>query len=489
LHEENLVQKPKKKPKRNPQKPRFFERSTPNQMWQTDIFTFRLGGKYAYLIGYIDDYSRFITGMDLFRSQTAENVIGVYRIASAEFNPPKEMLTDNGRQYVNWRGTTKFEKEMKKDRVKHFRSRPHHPMTLGKIERFWKSIFTEFLSRAQFDSYESAQKRIRYWIKYYNHKRPHQGIRGLCPADRYFEIHSELRNTIEKGIKDNMLELALRGKPKSPFYMVGRMGGQSVVIRAEKGKVKMMVDGKNEGKGKEIEYHMEGKNENGGEETKFGKESQDPKERENRLQQPGEMQGGAVGLVGEAQTVGSVQCSESEVDNFEELGGAGAGGDDKSAQPEEEDTVRPGTEQAITSADQAEDTKSGSDEGPLGEASSEDSGIEFGQGETAYACPVEKGDNNEPADGGEKTGQEESGSDHESEGREDDGESGGRGAGGLPQNLLRMGEEGAGGDDGIALESQDRKTGDTEGSGEEEASKEGESTGAGSIPVKAHPGA
>src|SRR5208337_5056322 len=83
-----------KKPRRNITRPRSFERSTPNQLWQTDIFTFRLGGRYAFLIGFIDDYSRYITGLELFRSQTAQNVIEVYRRAASEYNPPKEMLTD-----------------------------------------------------------------------------------------------------------------------------------------------------------------------------------------------------------------------------------------------------------------------------------------------------------------------------------------------------------------------------------------------------------
>ena len=152
------------------------------------------------------------------------------------------MLTDNGRQYTNWRGKTRFEREMKKDRVKHIRSRPHHPMTLGKIERFWKSILGEFLQRAQFDSFEQAVERCAFWVKYYNHKRPHQGIGGLCPADRFFEIAHDLKKTLKKGVEENVLELALRGRPVDPFYMVGRMGGQSVVIRAEKGKVKMLVD-------------------------------------------------------------------------------------------------------------------------------------------------------------------------------------------------------------------------------------------------------
>ena len=253
LKEQGLVEPPPK-PRRNLVRPRFFERATPNQMWQTDIFTFRLGGRYAYLIGFMDDYSRFMVGADLFRSHTAENVLEVFRVAAGEYQPPKEMLTDNGREYVNWRGVTRFQAEMKKNGTHHFKSRPHHPMTLGKIERFWETIWQEFLSRAQFESFDSARERIRLWIKYYNHKRPHQGIEGLCPADRFFEIASQLRQTIEAGIKENLLEMALRGEPKAPFYMVGRMEGQSVILRAEKGKLKLSVENGNENK--ELVYDL-----------------------------------------------------------------------------------------------------------------------------------------------------------------------------------------------------------------------------------------
>jgi hypothetical protein len=169
-------------------------------------------------------------------------VLELYRKATAEYGVPKEMLTDNGRQYVNWRGTSKFQSELHKDRVKHIRSSPHHPMTLGKIERFWKTIFEEFLAKAQFESFENAQERVRLWTQYYNHKRPHQGIESLCPADRFFEIAGEVRKTIEAGVQENTLELALRGKPKEPFYLVGRMDGQAVVLRAQKGRLKLTVD-------------------------------------------------------------------------------------------------------------------------------------------------------------------------------------------------------------------------------------------------------
>jgi hypothetical protein len=66
----------------------------------------------GYVIGFMDDYSRFLVGADLFRSHTAENILEVFRVAAAEYQPPKEMLTDNGRDYVNWRGTTRFQAEM-----------------------------------------------------------------------------------------------------------------------------------------------------------------------------------------------------------------------------------------------------------------------------------------------------------------------------------------------------------------------------------------
>lgn len=290
LHDSSLMTSPPKKRQRNITRPRFFERATPNQLWQTDIFTFRLGGRYAYLIGFIDDYSRYMTGLELFRSQTANNVIEVYRRAAAEYNPPKEMLTDNGRQYTSWRGNTRFEAELKKDKIQHIKSRPHHPMTLGKIERFWKTIYLEFLSRAQFGSFEEAVERVKQWVKYYNHKRPHQGIGGLCPADRYFEIQGELRKTIEQGIKENLLEMALRGKPRLPFYMVGRMEGQSVVLKAEKGKLRLSVEAEADDTTQEVIYNLNEQGDN------HGQDKERKEETEHTLRGDGQMPGSAIDM-------------------------------------------------------------------------------------------------------------------------------------------------------------------------------------------------
>jgi transposase InsO family protein/transposase-like protein len=321
LHARSLISPPSKKRVKNVTRPRFFERSTPNQMWQTDIFTFRLGGHYAYLIGYIDDYSRYMTGLELFRSQTGQNVIEVYRRAASEYNPPKEMLTDQGRQYTSWRGSSRFEAELKKDKIHHIKSRPHHPMTLGKIERFWKTIYLEFLSRAQFESFEDAVERIRQWVKYYNHKRPHQGIGGLCPADRYFEIQTELRKTIEQGIQENLLEMALRGKPKLPFYMVGRMEGQSVVLRAEKGKLRLSVDDEDEKNIQEVIYNLNEKGES------HGKDQGGEETTKQSLRGDGEMSGCIVGLDGAAAADRSMPGDVDTGDAVVSVAETGDGGD------------------------------------------------------------------------------------------------------------------------------------------------------------------
>jgi transposase InsO family protein len=333
LKEESLMVPSRKKHSSNITRPRFFERSTPNQLWQGDIFTFRLGGRYAYLVGMIDDYSRYMVGLELYRSQTADQVIEVYRRAVGEYGVPKEVLTDRGRQYTSWRGTTRFERELGKDRVKHIKSQAHHPMTLGKIERFWKTVYEEFLVRAQFGSFEEAQERVRHWVQYYNYKRPHQGIGGLYPADRFFQIQGDLRKVMERGIAENVLEMALRGKPREPFYMVGRMEGQSVVLRAEKGKLRLRVDDEEGGKVQEMVYEVnpgEGREDRGGKGREAeGREAGDGGEERaegNGAYAGGEVPGSVVGMDGEAQAWGGMPGVGGGLGGLAAVAGSGDGG-------------------------------------------------------------------------------------------------------------------------------------------------------------------
>jgi len=475
LGEQGLVEKPKRKPNRNPGKPRFFERSTPNQLWQTDIFTFRLGGSNAYLIGYIDDYSRYIVGLDLFMSQKADQVIELYRRAISEYKIPKEILTDNGRQYTNWRGASRFEKEIKKYKIRHIKSSPHHPMTLGKIERFWATIYKDFLNKAHFSTFDDARERIRIWVKYYNHKRPHQGIEGLCPADRYFEIRTELKKTIQHGIQDNLLEMALRGQPKPPFYMVGRMDGQSVVLRAEKGKLKLSVDGEGNKDAAEMVYNLgEENNIKEGELTHGEDNTEEKAEQSEQTHCAGEGESSAVGVDGAPKEVGDLSGVEHTVghssDMVEPCHGGDATGPGTESEPGEGSGVK-----SETSADAGQEAADFNEVRPAGESSGREASESRGVQERQYPTGGDKEQEGEQevAEGSIDESEETSGplaeagqADFTSPGREADGEGGGPADGSIPEDLLRMGEAGAGGNGRGPVERKVGTAGDAEGSGE-----------------------
>lgn len=217
--------------KPRPPQARRFERSVPNALWQIDIFTFELKRMYrVYLVGIIDDHSRYMVGHGLFRQQTAEAVLEVLRGAIGEWGAPREILSDNGRQFVAWRGKSRFQKVLKRQGVEHVRSAPHHPMTLGKIERFWRTIWEEFLSDALFASFADASQRLAHWIAYYNHQRPHQGIGGACPADRYYGIAGDVEGALKQGCQENALRLALGQETRHPLFLLGKLGETDVRV-------------------------------------------------------------------------------------------------------------------------------------------------------------------------------------------------------------------------------------------------------------------
>src|SRR5260370_1111931 len=116
------------------------------------------------------------------------------RLASLDaFGSPEEILTDNGSQYVTWRGTSAFTRELHKRGIRQVVAAPRHPQTLGKIERFWGSLWRECLEAAVFVDLADARRRLGHYVDHYNFQRPHQGIDGLVPADRYFRAAPGVR--------------------------------------------------------------------------------------------------------------------------------------------------------------------------------------------------------------------------------------------------------------------------------------------------------
>lgn len=450
LHQAQLMNHKRPKARRNMTRPRFFERATPNQMWQSDIFTFRLGGRYAYVVAFLDDYSRYVVGIALFRSATANAVIEVYRQASAQFGAPKEMLTDQGRQYASWRGTSRFAAEMKKDRVAHILSRPHHPMTLGKVERFWSTLWQEFLERAQFASFEQAQERIRQWTTHYNHQRTHQGLEGLCPADRFFALAQELRQTIEAGIEENLKELALRGRPQEPFYMVGQMGGQSVVLRAEKGLIKWSVTDAQKQSTQELTHELEKGTTITHTDIPSTQEPAPGLSAEN-LHRDGEGAGGAGGMDGTVQAGGCLPSDERELDRVQPVADPRDGGNAPSSgepgEPLAGGSALPapasalGEAAAVAGSVQAEPEARAVAAENKGSTTGAGNGMMQSHGNASSSDALTDADTTDQTQSQAQADGPQERIDPPSLERPDHGDRSGRGAGHVPEDLLPVGEE------------------------------------------------
>ena len=217
------------------QKPRSFERARPNQLWQTDLFTFilRRQNRRVYLVAFLDDHSRFIVGYGLHATQSAALVIECFRAAVTSYQAPEEVLTDNGAQYVTWRGKSAFAKELEGRGIRHIVASPRRPQTLGKTERFWGTLWRECLERAVFIDLADAAKRIGHFIDHYNFERPHSSLGGLVPADRYFGAAPEMLRTLKERVAKDALRIAREGIPRAPFYLAGSAGGESFSVHAE----------------------------------------------------------------------------------------------------------------------------------------------------------------------------------------------------------------------------------------------------------------
>jgi transposase InsO family protein len=219
----------------HPDHVRSFERARPNQLWQTDLFSFVLKrqNRRVYLVAFLDDHSRFLVSYGLHASQSTALVLEVLRAGLTNYGPPEEILTDNGSQYVTWRGKSAFARELEKRGIRQVVAAPRRPQTLGKIERFWGTLWRECVEAAIFLDLGDAQRRLGLFIDHYNFQRPHQGIDGLVPADRFFGAAPEVLRTLKERVAANALQLARHGVPKESFYLTGQVAGQPFSVHAE----------------------------------------------------------------------------------------------------------------------------------------------------------------------------------------------------------------------------------------------------------------
>ncbi len=166
LAAEGLHERPAERRRRKRPLVRRFERSKPGELWQTDITSFVLSrsGVRVYLVVFLDDFSRYVVSWKLATSQRSELVCEALMEGIERFGKPKEILSDQGRQYFAWRGKSDFQRLLVREGIEHVVARTHHPETLGKCERLWETIGTELWERARPQELTEARERLGHYF-------------------------------------------------------------------------------------------------------------------------------------------------------------------------------------------------------------------------------------------------------------------------------------------------------------------------------------
>ncbi len=188
----------------------FKDKTTrPNQMWQTDFTYFKIiGWGWVYLSTVLDDFSRYIIAWKLCTTMRAEDVTDTLELAltasgcdSAKVLHKPKLLSDNGPSYIaaqlaEWIGA---------NGMSHVRGAPLHPQTQGKIERWHQTLKNRILLENYFLPGD-LERQIEAFVEHYNHRRYHESLGNVTPADAYFGRASAIIEQRER-IKRQTIQL------------------------------------------------------------------------------------------------------------------------------------------------------------------------------------------------------------------------------------------------------------------------------------------
>jgi putative transposase len=172
-----------------------------NELWQTD-FTYLKVVRWGwyYLATVLDDYSRYIIAWRLCQTMTAEDVkmtldlaLSTTGVKHVHVLQRPRLLSDNGACFI----AAELRKYLGQHEMRHIRTKTYHPMTQGKIERYFRSMKNLIL----LDLYYSPSEltgRIREWVDYYNNRRYHEAIDNVTPSDKYYGRDLEILERREK---------------------------------------------------------------------------------------------------------------------------------------------------------------------------------------------------------------------------------------------------------------------------------------------------
>jgi len=168
----------------------FHTKTTaPNQLWQTDFTYLKVvGWGWYYLSTVLDDFSRYIIASKLCTTMKAEDVTDTLELAlrasgcdQARIRHKPRLLSDNGPSYV----ADDLAKWLGKRNIEHIHGAPCHPQTQGKIERWHQTLKNRILLENYYLPGE-LEAQIEDFVEHYNHRRYHESLSNLTPADVYF---------------------------------------------------------------------------------------------------------------------------------------------------------------------------------------------------------------------------------------------------------------------------------------------------------------
>jgi transposase InsO family protein len=162
-----------------------FQADMPNQRWQADITHWKLAdGRPVEILNLIDDHSRLLVASHARAITKAADVVASFHQAAATHGFPASMLSDNGAIFTAAPrgGRCAIELELARLGIAYRHSRPYHPQTCGKVERFHQTLKRWLAKQPKAATIPELQAQLDWFTSYYNTRRPHRALGRRTPT-------------------------------------------------------------------------------------------------------------------------------------------------------------------------------------------------------------------------------------------------------------------------------------------------------------------
>jgi transposase InsO family protein len=165
-----------------------FEHPHPNDLWQMDFKgAFALARGHCHPLTVLDDHSRFALCLSACPRERTEIVKSRLISAFERYGLPLRMTMDNGSPWGCGAigRLTQLSAWLIEQGVRVSHSRPYHPQTQGKDERFHRTLNAELIGRRSFMDLQQCQQAFDRWRDRYNTERPHESLDMDTPLEHY----------------------------------------------------------------------------------------------------------------------------------------------------------------------------------------------------------------------------------------------------------------------------------------------------------------